>query len=132
MPYEKVLEMLKICMATAYEPNYLYERFAYNVQNTYANRIPISDNSARITWSNIQRALSIMGNLILRLGLFSSYRKVFWKMVIQCLEKGDIESMIHIALVAHHLIQFTAEFVEGQETASFYSQKRNVLAQNIN
>ncbi|WP_407883618.1 hypothetical protein [Scytonema sp. NUACC26] len=36
---------------------------------------------------------------------------------------GDIESLIHIGLVGHHLIKFAQECDRGDESASFYSQK---------
>jgi hypothetical protein len=39
------------------------------------------------------------------------------------LKTGDIENLIHIGLVGHHLIQFAAECAKGEESASFYSQK---------
>jgi hypothetical protein len=39
------------------------------------------------------------------------------------LKTGDIESLIHIGLVGHHLIQFAQECARGEESASFYSQK---------
>ncbi len=38
MPYEQVIEMWRRCITTAYEPEFLYQRFAYNMEHTYPNR----------------------------------------------------------------------------------------------
>jgi len=53
----------------------------------------------------------------------SDYRKTFWKMAKPALTAGNIEGVIHVRLVAHHLISFTKECTQGLESASFYSQK---------
>jgi hypothetical protein len=39
------------------------------------------------------------------------------------LKKLDIESVIHVGLVSHHLILFARECGAGVESASFYSQR---------
>ena len=57
----------------------------------------------------------------MRVGVLSDYRKVFWKMAIPALREIDIERMIHISLVSHHLITFSREALEGKQNASFYS-----------
>lgn len=123
MPYEQVVSMWKRCISKAYEPEFLYERFAYNVKHTYANRIKVPNSPARASWANIRKGLTILINLLIRVGLFSHYRKTFWKMAIPALKSGDIESLLGVGLVSHHLIKFAAECTQGQEAASFYSQK---------
>lgn len=123
LPYEEVVNMWKRCISTAYDPEYLYERFAYNVKHTYCNRIEIPD-SQRASWSNIKKGLQILGSLLWNVGVLSDYRHTFWKMAIPAFKNLDIEGLIHTALVSHHLIKFTQECTQGQESASFYSQKR--------
>ncbi len=123
MPYEQVIEMWRRCIAIAYEPEFLYQRFAYNVKHTYANRIKLPHTSARASWPNIRKGLTILINLLMRAGLFSDYRKTFWKMALPALKSGDIENLIGVGLVSHHLIQFARECTQGYESASFYSQK---------
>ncbi|MEO0309740.1 MAG: DUF4070 domain-containing protein, partial [Gloeomargarita sp. DG02_3_bins_56] len=54
---------------------------------------------------------------------WSDYRETFWKFAKPALQKGQIEAIISTALVSHHLIQFARECAQGQESASFYSQK---------
>ncbi len=39
MPYDQVVQMWQRCITQAYEPDFLYERFAYNMQYTFPNRI---------------------------------------------------------------------------------------------
>ena len=61
--------------------------------------------------------------VFVRVGIFSFYRKTFWKMAWPALKKGDIESLLHVGMVAHHLIFFARECGAGVESASFYSQR---------
>lgn len=123
MPYEQVLEMWRRCITTAYEPEFLYQRFAYNMQHTYPNRIAVPNSPARTSWANIRKGLTIMTNIMVKIGLFGRYRETFWKMARPALQAGDIENLIHVGLIGHHLIQFAAECARGDESASFYSQK---------
>ncbi|HIK36537.1 MAG: B12-binding domain-containing radical SAM protein [Geminocystis sp.] len=124
MPYEEVLNIWKRCIATAYEPEFLYERFAYQAQHTYPNRITPPNSPQRVSWKNIQKGLQTLMNLFWHIGIKSDYRKTFWQMAIPLLRRLDIETLIHIALVSHHLIQFTRECTGGEQAASFYSQKQ--------
>jgi hopanoid C-2 methylase len=132
MPYEQVVDMWRRCIATAYEPEFLYQRFAYNMEHTYPNRIKRPNTPERTSWSNIRKGLTILTNMFLRVGVFGNYRKTFWKMALPALKAGKIEKMIQVGIVAHHLIKFAAECTQGEESASFYSQKvRDVQNQNI-
>jgi hypothetical protein len=123
MPYENVVEMWRRCITTAYEPEFLYQRFAYNIEHTYRNRIAVPNSPARTSWANIRKGLALLANILLKVGVLSKYRKTFWKMAKPALKAGDIESVIHIGLIGHHLIKFATECAEGEESASFYSQK---------
>jgi hopanoid C-2 methylase len=123
MPYDRVVEMWHRCMATAYAPEFLYERFAYQCEHTYPNRIKVPNSPARTSPAQIRRGLLMLAKIFLRVGLLSDYRKTFWQMATPALKKTEIEQVIHIGMVAHHLIQFTQECTQGKESASFYSQK---------
>jgi hopanoid C-2 methylase len=123
MPYEQVVEMWRRCITTAFEPAFLYERFAYHYHTTFANRIAVPNSKARLSWFNIKLGLRVLRNLFIRVGLFSSYRQTFWKMAWPALKTGRIDSLIHIGIVSHHLITFAQECGAGQESASFYSQR---------
>ncbi|KAF3890374.1 MULTISPECIES: B12-binding domain-containing radical SAM protein [Nostocales] len=123
MPYEQVINMWRRCITDAYEPEFLYQRFAYNMVHTYPNRIKVPNSPSRTSWKNIKKGLTILFNIILRVGVFGNYRTTFWKMAKPALKAGKIESLIHVGLVGHHLIKFAQECGQGDESASFYSQK---------
>ncbi len=123
LPYEQVVEMWQRCVTTAYEPEFLYQRFAYNMEHTYPNRIKVPNSPQRASLANIGKGLTILGNILLRVGVFGSYRETFWKMAKPALKAGKIEDVIHVGLVGHHLIEFTRQCAQGEESASFYSQK---------
>ncbi|WP_375494827.1 B12-binding domain-containing radical SAM protein [uncultured Nostoc sp.] len=123
MPYEQVIEMWRRCITTAYEPEFLYERFAYNMEHTYPNRIKIPNSPSRASAANIRKGLTYLSNILLRVGLFSNYRQTFWKMAKPALKAGNIENLIHVGLVGHHLIKFAQDCAKNEESASFYSQK---------
>ncbi|MBW4570518.1 MAG: B12-binding domain-containing radical SAM protein [Tolypothrix carrinoi HA7290-LM1] len=123
MPYEQVVEMWRRCISTAYEPEFLYERFAYNMVHTFPNRIKVPNSPARTSWANIRKGLTYFSNILLRVGVFGDYRSTFWKMAKPALKSGNIEDLIHVGLVGHHLIKFAQECVNNEESASFYSQK---------
>ncbi|MBW4633163.1 MAG: B12-binding domain-containing radical SAM protein [Iphinoe sp. HA4291-MV1] len=128
MPYEQVLEMWRRCITTAYAPEILYQRYAYNMEHTYSNRIKVPNSPARTSWANIKKGLTILLNILLRIGILGNYRKTFWKMALPALKASKIEQLIHVGLVGHHLIQFTQECAKNEESASFYSQRiRNTV-----
>lgn len=122
MPYEDVLEMWRRCITTAYEPEFLFERFAYQCEQTYPNRIKPPKSAARVNKENVRRGLTMMAKLFWHAGVISSYRDTFWKMAKPEIKKGKIERLLSIGLVAHHLIEFTKECARGIEAASFYAQ----------
>ncbi|MFB2917400.1 MULTISPECIES: B12-binding domain-containing radical SAM protein [Aerosakkonema] len=123
MPYEQVVEMWRRCITTAYEPEFLYQRFAYNMEHTYPHRIKVPNSPQRASKENIRKGLIMLSKILLRVGVFGSYRKTFWQMAKPKLKAGKIENIIHVGLVAHHLIEFTRQCAKGEESASFYSQK---------
>jgi radical SAM superfamily enzyme YgiQ (UPF0313 family) len=123
MPYEEVLGIWQKCMEEAYNPEALYQRFQYQCEHTFPNRITVPNSPARVSRENILHGLRIMKNLFFHVGVFSNYRQTFWKFAWPLLKKGEIQSVIHASLVSHHLIRFTQECIQNIESASFYSQR---------
>ncbi|MCM1982172.1 B12-binding domain-containing radical SAM protein [Lyngbya confervoides] len=123
LPYNQVVAMWQRCITEAYSPEFLYERFAYNILNTYNKRIKAPNSKARLNWANIKRGLTILGKILIKVGLFGNYRRTFWKLIWPALKEGRIQSVIHVGLVGHHLITFAQECGTNRESASFYSQK---------
>ncbi|WP_247215784.1 B12-binding domain-containing radical SAM protein [Synechococcus sp. C9] len=123
LPHEQVVAMWRKCITQAYTPEFIYERFAYNLEHTYPNRIQVPNSPARTSWANIMKGLGLMFNILLKVGVLSDYRETFWRFAKPAFQKGQIEYIISTALVSHHLIKFARECGQGQESASFYSQK---------
>jgi radical SAM superfamily enzyme YgiQ (UPF0313 family) len=123
MPYDQVIAMWQRCITEAYEPDFLYQRFAYQCEHTYPNRIAVPVTAARVNRANILKGLTMLSKIFLNVGLLSHYRRTFWQMALPALKQAQIEQLIHIGLVGHHLIQFAQECDRGEESASFYSQK---------
>jgi hypothetical protein len=44
------------------------------------------------------------------------------------LRSGRIEELIHIGIVAHHMIAFARACVAGQENATFFSERAKLAA----
>jgi radical SAM superfamily enzyme YgiQ (UPF0313 family) len=127
LPYDDMIAMWRRVFTTAYQPEAIYRRFAYHVDNVFPHRIKPPNSKQRVNGRNIRKALAILANLLVRVGIFSSYRDVFWTMAKKALKRGDIEAMFHVGLVSHHLITFARQAGAGQRTASFYSETVDTL-----
>jgi radical SAM superfamily enzyme YgiQ (UPF0313 family) len=121
LPYETVLAMWRRCIMAAYEPEAVYERFTYNIANTFARRKKYPVNAQRASWANVRMGIGILARLIWRVGVLSDYRRTFWRLAWPTLKAGDIEPLIHTAIVSHHLIQFTRDCLQGVGESSFYA-----------
>ena len=123
-PYDQVVEGWRRVVAAAYQPEAIYRRFAYNVAHTYPNRIKPPASPQRVSWANIRKGLRIMANVLVRVGVFGDYRRVFWDMARPLLREKRIDDMLRVAVVAHHLITFARDAAAGRQNASFYSSKQ--------
>jgi hypothetical protein len=122
MPYDEVMAMWRRCITTAYEPESLYQRFAYQGAHTYPHRLGRANSLARTSWADLRKGLTLLTNLLLRVGLWGTYRRAFWTMALPALTAGNIERLLQVGVVAHHLIRFTQDCVRHDASASFYSQ----------
>lgn len=123
-PRETVLARWRQVIAQLYEPANLYERFLAQVSRTYVNRAANERPWQQLTWHNLRRAGRILGRILWHVGLRSDYRRQFWRMLWTLLPRGELEAIFHIAIVAHHLIAFTREALQGRGQASNYSLQR--------
>jgi hopanoid C-2 methylase len=78
---------------------------------------------ARLNLGNLRRALLISLRLVVRVGVFGDYRRIFWRMAWPALRAGRIEELIHVGIVAHHMILFARACAEGGENASFFAER---------
>ena len=122
LPYDEVVAMWRRTFSHAFEPQALYRRFHYNQLHTYPHRIEIPP-TGKLSVKNVWRGLSTLAKLVLRVGLLSDYRATFWAMAKPAFKQGDIETIIHVSLVSHHLITFAREAEAGFQNAAFYSRK---------
>jgi radical SAM superfamily enzyme YgiQ (UPF0313 family) len=124
LPYEQVLDGWRACMRTAYQPEALYRRYEHQIRATYPNRLHPKDSVLRApTWPNIRRGLIIASRLFWFVGVRGSYRRVFWQFAWRRLRRGDMQNLIMVSLVAHHLILFAREASSGRRDASHYTYR---------
>ncbi|MHB8528121.1 MAG: B12-binding domain-containing radical SAM protein [Caulobacteraceae bacterium] len=123
LPYDEVMAMWRETMSRAYEPAALYARFEHQAAATYVNRFPRPASRERASWRNIAMGLGLLARIAWKVGVLSDYRREFWKFALPKLGRGDIETVIHVGLVSHHLIRFAREASSGTTNASHYSPK---------
>ncbi len=121
-PYDEVLSMWRRAIAHANDPERLFSRFAHQVDATYANRM-ITPARGKLTWANLSGAFVMALRLVLHVGVRSDYRRPFWRAARHALRRGQIDAVLGMGFVAHHLIQFTREALRGEQNASYYSTK---------
>jgi hopanoid C-2 methylase len=121
LPYETVLEMWRRCISTAYDPAEVYQRFAHQQVHTFPNRIAYPRSERRESRENMSLGMILLTLIVLRIGLLGRYRRIFWKMAWPALRRKDIDQLIHIAVVSHHLIEFTRHSLRGAGESSFYA-----------
>ncbi len=123
MPYDEVVASWKRCMEVAYAPAKVLERYQYQCDYTYANRIKVPVPDEMKTWANIKRALVMLRNIFWKVGVLGDYKREFWKFALGRIRRGDLEGLIGCTVIAHHLISFARAASSGQQNASNYSIK---------
>jgi hopanoid C-2 methylase len=122
-PYNEVLENWRRSVRHAFTPEAIYRRFAWNRNCTYPNRIAPPLSRARLNFGNLRRAMLITLRLVVRVGIRGDYRRTFWRMAWPVLRAGRIEELIHVGIVAHHMISFARACAEGRENAAFFAER---------
>ena len=130
-PYDEVLQSWLRSIRHAYTPEAIYGRFLWNAQHTYSNRITPPLSRARLNPANLRRAFVILTRLLIRVGVFGDYRRIFWRMARPALRSGRLEELIHVGLVAHHMITFARDCAKGRENASFFAKRPKIAAQPV-
>src|SRR6201991_2502067 len=121
-PYGEVVEMWRRCIAYANDPERLFSRFRHQVDSTYVNRM-IPPARGKLNWANLSGALVLAFRVMLHIGILSDYRRPFWRAARHALKRGQIDAVLGMGFIAHHLIQFTREALRGEQNASYYSTK---------
>ena len=123
-PYEDVVADWRRVIGHIFSPQQLYARYQYNIEHTYPHRLGPAKPWKQATPKNLLRALSILRRIVWRIGIRGNYRHHFWKMAIAQAKLGNIENIFQVAMVAHHLITYAQECVEGTMQSSNYSARR--------
>jgi radical SAM superfamily enzyme YgiQ (UPF0313 family) len=123
LPEATVTAMWRRCITAAYAPDAVYARFAHNVATTFRHRKRYPTNPRRASWGNVRMGLGILARLIWRVGVVGDYRETFWRLAWPSLKAGDIEPLIHTAIISHHLIEFTRDCLQGVGESSFYAAR---------
>ena len=122
LPRETVRANWLKAVTSSNAPEPLYRRFQHQIERTYPNRFD-PGKLRRVERGDVLHGLAILGRILWRIGVRSDYRRVFWRMAWPALKKGNIEAVIHVGLVAHHLIHFARDCEAGVGEYSFYSEK---------
>ncbi len=120
LPYADVVEGWRACIEQAYDPKALFARFDHQIEATYAHRLV---QPRKVTFADIKRGVAILRRVLWTCGVKADYRRVFWRFAWPRLKVLDIERVISVGVVAHHLISFAREVRLGHQNASFYSEK---------
>ena len=123
-PYEDVVASWKRVIREVYEPRNIYARYATQARKTYPHRKRPVRPLKLLTWANVRRAAEVFSRTAWRVGIFSDYRREFWKMAWRELRQGNVESVFQIAMVGHHLITFGRECLTRDVQVSAYSARR--------
>jgi len=121
-PYDEVVATWRRCIAFANDPERLFSRFQHQVDATYVNRM-IPPAKGKLNWANLSGALVLAFRVFWHIGVLSDYRKPFWRAAKHAMRRGQIDAVLGMGFIAHHLIQFTREALRGEQNASYYSTK---------
>jgi hypothetical protein len=127
LPYDEVLAMWRSCMDKAYRPEALFARYEYQMRETRPYRLERPNSRQRLSPGNIRKAVVILSKLLWKVGVRGDYRRAFWRFVLPRLMSGQIEPILSVGLVAHHLIMFARDACSGKSDASHYSAKALTL-----
>jgi hypothetical protein len=83
----------------------------------------IAPAKGKLNWANLSGALVLAWRVAWHIGVLSDYRKPFWRAARHALKRGQIDSVLGMGFIAHHLIEFTREALRGEQNASYYSTK---------
>jgi hopanoid C-2 methylase len=129
-PYDEVVAMWRRSIAYANDPDRLFERFRHQVDATWLNRI-VPPAKGKLTFNNLRGGAVLAARVVWHVGIKADYRGAFWRAARYALKKGQIDGLLGMAFVAHHLIEFTREALRGDQNASYYSAKKRTAAMAV-
>jgi len=125
-PYDAVVATWRQVVDTVYDPPRLLERFRWQTEATFTNRLAVRPS---VDLDLVRYGLGVLGRVGWKVGVRADYRAEFWRVARRLLARGRLEEVVHLAIVAHHLIRFTRESAAGHGEVSFYADReRGTLA----
>lgn len=120
LPRDQVLAGWRRCLQGAYEPRAILERFVYQLEHTYPHRRPLPEQKPSL--EDLRRGVGIIGRILWRIGIKADWRRDFWRAAWPSLRRGQVEDVVHMALIAYHMVSFAREATSGSHReSSFYS-----------
>jgi hopanoid C-2 methylase len=117
-PHDEVLATWRRVVEHVYDPVRLHARFQWQTTATFPNRLhvlpPLDPDLVRF-------GLGMLARVAWKVGVRADYRRAFWSVAGPLLARGRMDEIVHLAVVAHHLIRFTRDCLRGMEEASFYA-----------
>jgi hopanoid C-2 methylase len=118
MPYDQVMGMWYDTITAAYAPEALFRRFRHQTEHTFPKRIKVRPKAdGRL----IRYGLQVIARTLWHAGVTAEWRSEFWKLCGPLLRQGRIEEVVHIGVVAYHLLTFVDDIKRGRQEASFYA-----------
>jgi len=119
-PHDDVVASWRRCIAHAYDPKRLFDRYRHQIDATYPNRLHVR---RQIDLPGLRLGATLAWNVAVKVGWRSDYRAEFWQAARAAFRKGQIEAVLGMGFTSHHLIQFSREALRGEQNASFYSAR---------
>jgi radical SAM superfamily enzyme YgiQ (UPF0313 family) len=122
LPRDQVLDGWRRCLRAAYEPCAILGRFAHQLEHTYRRRRELPARPPSL--ADLRRGVPILARVLWRVGVRADWRREFWRVALPALRRGQVEEVVHVALVTHHMVSFAREATSGAHAeASFYSPR---------
>lgn len=123
LPEEMVYETWREGMRRAYEPDALFARIDHQFRETFPNRKRVRPTRERATARNVARGFRALGYVLWHLGVRAPYRARFWRTALPALRRGQVEELIEVATIAHHVIAYTADVLGGSTRPGLYEAR---------
>ncbi len=127
MPYDQVVGIWRDTMTRAYAPDAVFARFHHQLTHTFPFRIDVPVNLRDIPRRKLMRGLRVLRAVLWHCGIRADYRRHFWKLARHCLKNGQIDAMIRVAIIAHHLIMSARDASAGRQKASHYAVRPQTI-----
>ncbi len=123
LPAEVVMAGWRRVIDRAYTPDALYRRYRHNIEHTYPNRKQVPLSQAHLSLRMARVGVYALANVFWRLGLRASYKRTFWKLAIDLLRVGRVDTLVYVGAMGHHLLQYAEDVRRGEVKACFYTEQ---------